>query len=222
MKWDIQGAPAFAFVHIDLEPGEKFYAESDSMTSMDSDIHLKARLFGGFFSALVRKFLGGESLFINDFTNLTNSTKRVTISQAFPGDIRTKELSDQEEFLMQPGAFIAATHGVEVSLKWAGFSSFLLREGLFRLKAKGKGTLFYGGFGTIQEKILEGEYIVDTGHLVAFSPGIEIKLGLPGGIISSFTSGEGLVAKCKGKGVIYLQTRSEGGLADWVNPKFPL
>jgi uncharacterized protein (TIGR00266 family) len=222
MKWDIQGAPAFAYVHIDLDPNEGFYAESDSMTSMDSDVSLKARLFGGFFSALARKFLGGESLFINDFFNMTSSSKRVTISQAFPGDIRAKELTENEEFLMQPGSFIAATRGVEISLQWAGFSSFILREGLFRLKAKGKGTLFYGGFGTIQEKRIEGEYIVDTGHLVAFSPGIEIRLGLPGGIISSFTSGEGLVAKCKGSGVIYLQTRSEGGLADWVNPKFPL
>jgi uncharacterized protein (AIM24 family) len=43
---------------------------------------------------------------------------------------------------------------------------------------------------------------------------------LAGGIFSSLFGGEGLVLKLKGNGKIKLQTRSLGGLAGWLNPRF--
>jgi len=64
------------------------------------------------------------------------------------------------------------------------------------------------------------EFIVDSGHLLSYPEGMKLKIKLSGGIFSSFFSGEGLVLKLIGSGKIKLQTRSLGGLAGWLNPKF--
>ena len=85
----------------------------------------------------------------------------------------------------------------------------------------GTGKVWYGAYGALLERDLDGETIVDTSHLVAYSPGISLKLQLAGGIFSSFFGGEGLVTRVTGKGKIVIQTRSLSGLVSWLNPKLP-
>ncbi len=51
---------------------------------MTADLDMDARLNGGFFAALAKKFLGGESLFINVFTNNGQERKRLTLTQGTP------------------------------------------------------------------------------------------------------------------------------------------
>ena len=85
----------------------------------------------------------------------------------------------------------------------------------------GTGKVWIGVFGALVKHELQGEMIVDTGHLVAYPPEVNYKLQMSGGIISSFTSGEGLVGRLEGHGTIYLQTRSLGGLVGWLNPRLP-
>jgi uncharacterized protein (TIGR00266 family) len=104
-----------------------------------------------------------------------------------------------------------------LGLGWAGIASYVGREGLFRLKVSGTGKVWFGGYGGIFEKEVEADYVVDTGHLIAYDPTIGIKMGLAGGLFSSFFSGEGLVTRVKGPGKIYLQSRSLDGLAAWTN-----
>ena len=79
MEAKIEGGPSFSYVHVDLAPGESLTAESDAMSSMAADLDMKARFNGGFFSGLVKKFLGGESLFVNEFSN--NTKEAIHLSQ---------------------------------------------------------------------------------------------------------------------------------------------
>ena len=65
---------------------------------------------------------------------------------------------------------------------------------------------------------MDGEYIVDTGHLVAYEPQLNLNIQLAGGLFGSLFGGEGFVSRLEGKGKIVIQTRSLSGLADWVNP----
>ncbi|MEM6445730.1 MAG: AIM24 family protein, partial [Cyanobacteria bacterium P01_D01_bin.123] len=44
-------------------------------------------------------------------------------------------------------------------------------------------------------------------------------IGLAGGAVGSLTSGEGLVNRVKGRGIIYLQSRTVNGLAGFLRPK---
>lgn len=218
MKAGINGSPSFAHVHIDLEPGETLIAESDAMASMAAELDMKAKFNGGFFAALAKKFFGGESLFVNHFTNNTQSTKRLTLTQNTPGDMHQMELRDQS-ICLQPGAYVASTPGLKLGVKWAGFASWIGREGLFKLQVSGTGTLWYGAYGGLMEKTINGEYIVDTSHLVAYDPKMKLKAKFAGGIISSIMGGEGLVTKVMGSGKIIIQSRSVSGLVKWINPR---
>ena len=218
MQSTIEGGPSFAHIHVDLEPGETVRAESDAMSSMDADLDMMARFNGGFISGLLKKFLGGESLFVNDFTNNTSGTRRVTLVQGTPGEIRSLELSGGE-FCMQPGAYVASTPSLKLKAKWAGLASWFAREGLFKLSSRGTGTLWYGAYGGLIEMEIDGEHIVDTAHLVAYEPQMKLKVQLSGGIFSSFFGGEGFVTRIMGRGKIIIQTRSISGLAAWINPR---
>ena len=219
MQSEIKGGPAFSYVHVHLDSGEVVIAEPNAMSSMDADIDLTAAFNGGFFRALMKKLFGGEALFVSRFQNNNQKTRRLTLVQPIPGEIRCVELKDSELHL-QPGTFLASTPDVKLGLRWAGFVSFIAREGLFKLTVKGTGKVWYGSYGALIEKEVDGEYIVDTSHLVAYEPGIKLKLQLAGGLFSSFFGGEGLVTRVCGKGRIIVQSRSICGLTAWLNPKF--
>lgn len=218
MKSKIEGRPSFAYVKITIDPRETIIAESDAMANMDPRLTHQARMNGGFFGGLLRKFFGKESFFVNHYENHTTEPLTITLTQPKPGDIQMMKVEGEGVFL-QPGAFICRTPGVKVTPVWAGIRSFFAREGLFRLRIHGSGYLWYGGYGNIYEKELDGEYIVDSSHIIGYSPSVVMRIQMAGGLISSFTSGEGFVTRMVGKGKIYMQSRSLSGLASWLNPR---
>lgn len=218
MKYNIRYKPAFAAIFITLDPGESIIAEAGAMTSMDGGLSMKTELSGGFFSALLRKFFGGESLFVNIFKNQTSQPLNITFTQSVIGDIDCLELTGNEMYL-QPGAYITSTPKIKLGVGWAGFASWFAGEGLFKLKVSGHGQIFFGAYGGLSKQKITGEFIVDNSHLVAYSPNIKMSIGLSGNLISSITSGEGFVNRLKGNGVIYLQSRSISGLVRFLRPK---
>lgn len=220
MRYEIRYKPAFATLFLTLDPGERVTAEAGAMVSMASQLSMTTQFSGGLISALLKKFLGGETLFVNEFTNTTQQPLDLVLSQTTIGDIVSVELNGNE-ICFQPGAYIAHTPGVHIGVQWAGFSSWISGEGLFKLKLSGKGLVFFGGYGGLTQRRVDGEYIVDSGHLVAYDPGIKMRVGLAGGLVGSVTSGEGLVNRLSGQGRIYLQSRSTDGLIRFVRPKLP-
>ncbi|GIW82486.1 MAG: TIGR00266 family protein [Gemmatales bacterium] len=214
MQVTVRNRPAFANIHVKMAPGDVILGEADAMASMSPTVQIHARFNGGFFSALAKRYFGGESMFINEFVALDEG--EIVFTQPLPGDIECIELKGTSLFL-QPGAFIACEPTVHLGVGWAGFSSWIGREGLFRLKVSGQGRVWFGAYGGIFVREIEDEYVVDTGHLVAYEPTIHIKVGMAGGIFSSFFSGEGLVTRVYGPGRIYLQSRSLSGLAAWTD-----
>lgn len=215
MQTRIEGRPAFCHIHVELEPGETIIAESGAMASMDTGLNVRAVFNGGLFVGLLRKVFGRESLFVTRFTNVSSSCKRVTLTQVTPGEIAARELAG-EAICLQPGAYVCSTPELKLGLRWAGFRSWFAREGLFKLQVSGTGTLWYGAYGALVEKTLQGEYIVDMSHLVAYDPHIRLRVQLPGGFFSSFLGGEGFVTRVEGHGKIVLQTRSLHGLSGWL------
>jgi len=212
---EVKHKPSFATVFASVEPGEVIIAEADAMASMSSNTKVTTRLNGAFLLALMLRIFGKESLFVNVFTALTGSAE-IVFTQATPGDIHAFELKGTALFL-QPGAFIARTAGVRIGVGWAGFASWIGGEGLFRLRVSGHGTVWFGAYGSIYERDVTTDYIVDTGHLVGYEPTIGLSAKLAGGLFSSFFSGEGLVTRVRGPGKIFLQSRSMGGLLSWTN-----
>ncbi len=218
MECEIKYKPAFSAIFVTLEPGEKIIAEAGAMASMDGQVTIKTKLSGGFFSALAKKFFGGESLFVNVFSNETKQYVKLVLTQPVVGDIQEIELYGKDIYF-QPGAYIASTPGVKMGVRWAGFTSWFAGEGLFKLRLSGKGRVFFGSYGGITKKAIDGEFLVDNGHLVAYEPGIQMGIKLSNGLIGSFTSGEGFLNRLSGRGNIYLQSRSIGGLVGFLRSK---
>ena len=222
MKYDIRYKPAFATVFVELQPRESITAEAGAMASMDGAIAMDTRFSGGLFPALLKTFFGGETLFVNTFSNPTDRPLQVVLTQPSVGDIIRLELKPNQEICFQPGAYISHMGNVKMDVQWAGFKSWIAGEGLFKLKLRGPGLVFFGAYGGITERRVQGDFIVDTGHLVAYSPTVKMNLKLAGGLVGSLTSGEGLVNRLTGEGKIYLQSRSVDGLVGFLSGKLRL
>jgi uncharacterized protein (TIGR00266 family) len=218
VKYEIRYKPAFATIFLTLKPGERIFAEAGSMASMAGQLAMTTQFFGGLIPGLLKAFLGGESLFLNHFSNPTQEPRELVLTQSSIGDITNITLNGNE-LCLQPGAYIAHTPGIKVSLQWAGISSFVAGEGLFKLKLSGRGMVFLGAYGGLSEVMVKDEFTVDSGHLVAYDPAIKMNIGLSGGLLGSVASGEGLVNRLQGRGKIYLQSRSVGGLVKYLKPK---
>lgn len=214
MKAEIHGKPSFSHLRMHLDPGDRVLAESDAMASMSTSIEMTTRLNGGAVSAVGRKVFGGESLFLNEFTTATGGD--LVLTQPFPGDVESMLLNGNSMYITK-GSFLACEPTVALGLGYAGVASLVGGEGLFRLKVSGHGTVWFGGYGSMYARDIEDELIVDSGHLVAYEPTLELKMGLAGGLLTSMLSGEGLITRVRGRGRVYLQSRSVSGLAAWTN-----
>ena len=73
MRHIVQYGPSYALAILSLETGESIQAEAGAMVSMSGTIEVKTGTRGGVLQGLKRSVLGGESFFINTFTNyITN------------------------------------------------------------------------------------------------------------------------------------------------------
>ncbi len=218
MNYEVRYKPAFSCLFITLAPGESFVSEAGAMISMDTHLTMRTQFSGGFFRAVIRSVFGGETLFINTFKNEGQKPGQLVISQSVVGDIEAVHLRGKA-LCLQPGAFIACDPEVNLGIEWAGFKSWFLGEGLFRLKVSGQGVVFFGGYGGISQTYVTQELVVDNGHLIAYDPELSFNLGLPSGLVGSVTSGEGFVNRLRGQGTVYLQSRSIDGLVGFLRPK---
>lgn len=221
MPYEIKSSPDFALVDYQLENGESIVAESGALVSMSSNIKMKTSARGGVLAAAKRKLLGGESIFQNTFT-AEQGSGHVLLAPGSPGDIMAFPLERGRSLMIQSSAYLAATEGVVLDTKWGGARGFFSGVGLFLLKATGPGTVFVASYGAIFPKRCEGEYVIDTDHIVAFEDSVEYRISKVGGIKSLFLGGEGLVARFSGNGMLYAQTRSPASLAAFLHPYRPV
>ena len=78
-------------------------------------------------------------------------------------------------------------------------------------------------YGAIEElSLAAGDvHIVDSGHMVAFTDGVQYKVRKFAGWKSTLLGGEGLVVELTGPGTAWMQTRSADALVDWIAPRLP-
>lgn len=219
MKHDIVSRPSYSALRVVLDRNEKIHAESGAMLAMDAGATIEGSMKGGFLQALKRTVLTSESFFVTTVTANENDTE-VMLAPRAPGDIEAIELTGGE-YIVQGGSYLAGTDGIATDSKFTGWKGFLSGEGIFMVKASGRGTLFVSSFGGIVKKELKkGErYTVDNGHIVAFAGTLNYEIHRVGqGIANMVTTGEGLACTFEGEGAIYLQTRNLASFAESLNP----
>jgi uncharacterized protein (TIGR00266 family) len=220
MQVSINSGPAFAFGEITLPPGGKVRVEAGAMAMTHGDVQITTSTQGGFMKGLKRS-LGGESFFVNDFASGSGGT--VGVAPALPGDMTEVTLDGSHALMVQSGSWIASDPAIEVDTKWGGSKTFFSGEGLLLLRCTGQGEILVSAYGAILARTLEpGEVLtLDTGHVVAFDETVTFKVRKAGSWKTTLLGAEGLVTDFTGPGRVWLQTRSSSDLVAFIQSKLP-
>ncbi len=224
MKATTEFNPAYTLLTVHLDSGEAIKVEPGGMAAQQG-VEMKTGFTGGGIFGGLRRLLASESFFVNTFTAERNGGW-VSIAPTTPGDIASFELEPGRSLFVQGGSFLACDTNVQLDTKFQGFRGFLSGESLFFLRAfteRSPGTIFYNAYGGIKEIEMSGgeELVVDTGHVVAFTDDVEYTIGKVGGLVSLMAGGEGLVMKFRGRGRVWIQTRTIPTLAQALIPFLP-
>ena len=218
MQHVIKGGSAFSALHVSLQKGESLKAEKNAMMAMSGDLTLSARMDGGLLRGIARKF-SGESFFFQEI-RADKAPGWAMLAPASPGAVTAIDLEGKTGITAEKGSFLAATNDIAVSssvqrLVKAVFGG----EGFVVVKITGRGTVFLSAFGAMELITLlpDQDIVVDNTHLVAWEDSVSYTLGKGGASwMSAVLSGEGLIARLKGPGRVWVQTRTVPAFRNWL------
>ena len=142
--------------------------------------------------------------------------------------IPTEGLRPRHEILYQPSFSLAVVSLERGESIMAESGAMISMSPTIKLEAQMSGGGVFGAF----KSAVGGEYIVDTGHIVAFENSVQHQLekatgksqgfgGFLKGMVQSALSGEGFVCRYRGPGRIYIQTRQFPSFARQLLPFLP-
>ena len=214
MKYSIDHGPSYAVLEMDLEPNEKIVADGGAMTWM-SNLTASTNMSGGLISG-IKRAVGGESMFLNTYTaNPTGGS--IGFAPGDPGMIIDYPLNG--DVYLQKGAFLCCEEGVQTDLKFQGLRGFF-NVGLLSLRLTGNGHVFFGGYGDVETVDVDGDIIVDSGHVLGWEPSLQYELSYRRGV-RNFLFAEGMMLRFYGRGKIWIQSRNPLTLADFMYPYRP-
>jgi uncharacterized protein (TIGR00266 family) len=223
MKIDILQQPDSAIAKIDMAPREEIVAEAGAMVAMSQWIQVSTTLRkgkGGGLMGGLKRMLAGESLFLSQFRTGSEAGE-LFLAPTLMGDILVYEITPKG-LVVQASSYLASTSGVDVELGFQGFKSLLSGESIFWLDMSGAGYVLLSSFGAIYEVEVNGEYVVDTGHIVAFEKSLQFSISKANpSWWGAIFGGEGFVCRFKGQGKIFCQTHNPSGFGAEVGSKLP-
>lgn len=221
MNVELQKRPGCSVAKIDLMPGEEITAEGGAMIAMSNDISMETTTYkknSGSIMKGLKRMISGENFFVNHYT-AGNNGGELYLAPGLHGDIMIKELNN-ERLIVQGGSYMASEPNIEVDFNWQGLKSIFSGESMFWLNIHGNGKVLLNAYGMIYPVEIDGEYIVDTGHIVAFTEGLSFTISKAGeSWISSFLGGEGFVCRFRGKGILWCQSHNPNAFGGSVGPK---
>jgi uncharacterized protein (TIGR00266 family) len=223
MEYKISG-DNLQLVTIQIEPGEKIFAEAGTMVYMSGNMNMEAKMRGGLLKGIGRKFMG-ETLFLTEFTS-EGGRGMVSFGGTAPGTIKTLDIHQGDHWMVQKDAFLCAEDNIELSV---GFqkrlgSIFFGGEGFILQKIEGEGKCFIHACGDFIEFTLDPDQIlkVDTGSVVGWEDTIRFDIERVKGIKTMFFGGEGIfLTTLKGPGKVVLQSMNLANLASALAPFMP-
>lgn len=161
----------------------------------------------------------GENFFLNRFTALAPS-QELLIGPQLLGDIVHHQLSTGS-LIVQGSSWLGSTEGVLVDATFPGVGRALFAgERIFWVKCTGHGDILLNSFGAVYRVDVDGTYVVDSGHIVAFEDSLKYDIGKAGhSLLGSFLGGEGLVCKFKGQGTLFYQSHNPPSFGKLLGPR---
>jgi uncharacterized protein (TIGR00266 family) len=223
MNIELLQQPDCAIARVVLEAQEELVAQAGAMVAMKGSIDVNTTLRqgkGGGIMGGLKRMLAGESLFLSVFRSPTAGGE-IFLAPKMMGDILLYEMTGNE-LIVQSGSYLASAPDVDIELGFTGFKSVFSGESIFWLRITGYGSVLLTSFGGVYAIDVDGDYIVDTGHIVAFEKTLDYQITKPGGSwMGAFLGGEGFVCRFHGKGKVYCQTHNAGAFGSLVGSKLP-
>ena len=219
------------FVKIELDPNEAVIGEAGAMMYLEDDIQMSAifgdgsQQSGGLMGSLLsagKRLLVGESLFMTQFQNMGSRKRKLAFAAPYPGKILAIHLGELGgELIAQKDSFLCAPKGCSIGIAFTRrFGAGLFGgEGFILERLQGDGLAFVHAGGTLEQRTLAaGETLrVDTGCIVAMTPGVDYDIQMAGGIKTMLFGGEGLfLATLRGPGQVWLQSLPFSRLASRI------
>lgn len=222
MEIELHHRPGSAAARLVFKQGETIVSEGGAMISMSSDFDVVTstrKRSGGSIKAGLKRMLSGESFFLNHFTAKRDGVE-LWLAPPLMGDLEVLSSREGRKLTVQGGSFVACTEQVEINLGWQGLKSIFSGEGLFWVEATGSGPLLVNSFGCIYPVDVQGSYVVDSGHIVAFEDTLSFTVTKAGkSWLSSFLGGEGFVCKFEGSGRLWCQSHHPPNFGSLLGPK---
>lgn len=218
-----RGAFSSALVHLD--PGEEFVSESGAMYrasgNVDVDVTTRSRGRGGVMAG-IKRLLASENFFFSRYRVTDNHAGEVGLAPTHVGSIRRIDIEPTMGWLCTGGSYLGSAAELQIDTEFQGLKGFLTGESISFVKVTGQGPLLVAAFGQIIQQELDGELIVDTGHVVAFTESLSYAIEKVGGSwIQSWLAGEGIVLKFSGRGKILVQSHNPSEFGGLLGPKLP-
>ncbi|MCA9089144.1 MAG: TIGR00266 family protein [Planctomycetaceae bacterium] len=225
MDIKIQGEGAFASALVTLDPGDQFVSDAGALyrasSNIETDVTTRSRGKGGLFGGL-KRLLSGDSFFLSTYSVRDGQPGEVGLAPTAMGEVWAIDLDGSTDWLCAGGSYLGSTSGLQLDTQFQGFKGFLSGEAPFFMKVSGVGTLLVSAFGRIAEQQLDGDLVVDTGHVVAFEDTMDFSLSKAGSSwIQSFLAGEGIVLNFEGEGRIITQSQNLTEFGKVLGPMLP-
>ena len=225
MEIDLSQGGLFARALVRLEPGERFVSDAGAMfrasSNIDIDVTTGSRGQGGILAGLGR-LLTGDTFFLSTYEVTDGRAGEVGLAPTHMGEVREVKVSPDEAWLCAGGSFLGAASTLALDTRFQGLKGLLGGESLSLLRVSGSGVLLVSALGMLTSMEIDGELIVDTGHLVAFTESLAYRIDkVGGGWINTWLSGEGFVMRFSGKGRIILQSHNPTRFGRQLGPLLP-
>jgi len=223
MSIELLAQPAATAAKILMNQGDVVTAEVGAMIAMSPQIRVettsRSRSGSGGILKGVKRLFSGENFFLNHFTSDADNTE-IILGPALIGDIAHHQLKSGS-LLVQASGWLGSVGHIDIDTTWQGLGAALFGgEGIFWVKCSGQGDVLLNSFGAIYEVDVDGEYTVDTSHIVAYEDTLSFNIAKASGSwISSFLSGEGFVCHFQGQGKLYCQTHAPRSFGGVLGPK---
>ncbi len=214
MKYEIVG-DNMQSLKVDLAVDERIYGDSGTLVSKSDSVVMTPRMAGGLGGMFARKMTGASGL-LTEFM-AKNIDGHVSLAGIYPGKIFTVNLEEDQTFVAEKEAFLAAEDTVKFTVQTMGVGAMWFGgAGIVLQKFVGPGRVFIHVVGDIIEyDVTEGNPIeVDPGHIAGYDGTLQYKVTFVDNIRTAMFGGVGLfLATFKGNGRVITHSVSRVKLA---------
>lgn len=213
MQIEILDRGAFTSALVRLEPGERFQSESSAMfrasSNVDIDVTTRPKGAAGGVLGGLKRLVAGDSFFLSTYATDDGAPGEVGLSPTLQGDVRRIAVTRESGWKCAGGSYLGSDADLSLDLEFQGLKGLVSGERLFFVRVEGEGDLLVNAYGRISEVEVDGELVVDTGHVVAFETQLDYTLTkVSGSWVQSYLAGEGFVLHFRGRGKLLVQSHN--------------